>query len=142
MDKLVVDSSVAVKWFVVEPYSAEAQRILDAYQNGTISFLAPDLINAEFANIAWKKHIFQGMAASDAQDIVDKFRRLEFNLTPTAELLEDASKIAVTNRRTVDAALYLALSVRENCQCVTADEKPVNAVGSSFPNLIWLADWP
>ena len=33
MDNLVVDSGVAVKWFAVEPYSAEARRILDAYQN-------------------------------------------------------------------------------------------------------------
>ncbi len=60
MDNLVVDSSVAVKWFVVEPYSTEARLILDAYQNGVLSLLAPDLINAEFGNIIWKKHIFQG----------------------------------------------------------------------------------
>ena len=142
MDALVVDSSVAVKWFVVEPYSAEARRILDAYQNGTLSFLAPDLINAEFGNIIWKKHLLQGLAASDAQDILDKFRQLQFKLTPTAELLEDAYKIAVTHRRTVYDALYLALSVRENCRFVTADEKLVNAVGAAFPNLIWLGNWP
>ena len=142
MDILVVDSSVAVKWFVVEPYSTEARRILDAYQNGLLSFLVPDLISAEFGNIIWKKHIFQGLAASDAQDILDRFRQLQFTFTPTAEFLEDAYKIAVTHRRTVYDALYLALSVRENCQFVTADEKLVNAVGAAFPNLVWLAKWP
>ncbi len=46
MSKLVVDSSVAVKWFVTEPYSREAIRILTEYQAGTIELLAPDLINA------------------------------------------------------------------------------------------------
>lgn len=142
MDVLVVDSSVAVKWFVVEPYSSEARQILDAYQNRLLSFLAPDLINAEFGNIIWKKQIFQGLDASDAQDILDKFQQLQFTVTPTAELLEDAYKVAVTYHRTVYDALYLALSVRENCQFVTADEKLVNAVKSSFPNLIWLANWP
>lgn len=142
MDNLVVDSSVAVKWFVVEPYSTEACRILDAYQNGLLSFLAPDLINAEFGNIIWKKHLFQGLAASDAQDILDRFRQLQFTFTPTVELLEDAYKIAVTYLRTVYDALYLALSVREDCKFVTADEKLVNAVGSNFPHLIWLANWP
>ncbi|MBC7912151.1 MAG: hypothetical protein H7Y30_16715 [Pyrinomonadaceae bacterium] len=80
MDNLVVDSSVAVKWFVVEPYSTEACRILDAYQNGLLSFLAPDLINAEFGNIIWKKHLFQGLAASDAQDILDKMQNLHPDL--------------------------------------------------------------
>ena len=132
MDVLVVDSSVAVKWFVVEAYSTEAQRILDTYQNGTLSLLAPDLINAEFGNIIWKKHIFQGLAASDADDIFDKFRQMQFTFTPTAGLLEDAYKIAATYRRSVYDALYLALSVRENCRFVTADEKLVNAVGSHF----------
>src|SRR5215210_372862 len=142
MDILVIDSSVAVKWFIVEPYSAEARHILEAYQNGTLSFLAPDLINAEVGNIIWKKHLFQGFDAPDAQDILDKFRQLQFEFTPTALLLEDAYKIAVAHRRTVYDALYLALSVRENCQFVTADEKLVNAVGAAFPNLVWLSNWP
>ncbi|MGB9177770.1 MAG: type II toxin-antitoxin system VapC family toxin [Pyrinomonadaceae bacterium] len=141
MDNLVVDSSVAVKWFVVEPYSTEARRILDAYQSGTISFLAPDLINAEFGNIIWKKHIFQGLAASDAQDILEKFRQLQFAFTPTAELLDEAYKIAVIHHRTVYDSLFLALSIRETCQFVTADEKLANAVSAAFPTLIWLANW-
>ncbi|MBV9957542.1 MAG: type II toxin-antitoxin system VapC family toxin [Acidobacteria bacterium] len=142
MDYLVVDSSVAIKWFVVEPYSTEARRILDAYQNGTISFIAPDLINAEFGNIIWKKKTFQGLAVSDAKDILDKFRQLQIAFMPSAQLLEDALDIAVRHHRTVYDALYLALSIRENCQCVTADEKLVNAVSAHFPNLIWLANWP
>jgi len=142
MDSLVVDSSVAVKWFVVEPYSTEACRILDAYQNGLLSFLAPDLINAEVGNIIWKKHIFQGLDASDAQDVLDKFQRLQFKLTPTAELLDDAYKIAVAHRRTVYDALYVALSVRENCRFVTADEKLANAISVAFPEIVWLAKWP
>lgn len=141
MTDLVIDSSVAVKWFVVETYSAEAQKILGEYQNGSISFLAPDLINAEFGNIIWKKHTFQGLAASDAQSIVNEFRALHFTFTPTATLLEDAYKLAVKHGRTVYDSLYLALSLREGCQFVTADEKFINAVGSSFPNLIWLANW-
>jgi predicted nucleic acid-binding protein len=141
MPQLVVDSSVAVKWFIVEPYSTEARTILDQYQNGSISFLAPDLINAEFGNIIWKKHVFQGLAASDAQSIVDDFRALPFNFVPTARLLDDAYKFAVKNHRTVYDSLYLALSLREGCQFVTADEKFVNAIGSSFPNIVWIANW-
>ncbi len=55
MPNLVIDSGVAVKWFVAEPYTAEARRILDGYRHGMLIFLAPDLINAEIGNIAWKK---------------------------------------------------------------------------------------
>ncbi|MGB7925143.1 MAG: type II toxin-antitoxin system VapC family toxin [Pyrinomonadaceae bacterium] len=141
MTNLVVDSSVAVKWFIVEPYSVEARRILDGYEDGTLSFLAPDLINAEFGNIIWKKHLFQGLAAADAQNIMDDFRALRLNITATAALLDDAYKIAVAHRRTVYDSLYLALSLRENCRFVTADEKFANAAGSAFPNIVWLAQW-
>jgi len=141
MADLVVDSSVAVKWFVVEPYSADARRILDGYLDGSISFLAPDLINAEFGNIIWKKHIYQGLDAVDAQNIIDAFRLLRFPITPAAALLDDAYKLAVAHRRTVYDSLYLALSLRAGCQFVTADEKLVNAVGKSFPDLVWLANW-
>jgi predicted nucleic acid-binding protein len=141
MPHLVIDSSVAVKWFVVEPYSTEALKILDQYRNGSVSFLAPDLINAEFGNIIWKKHVFQGLDASDAESIVDDFRALPFIFVPTATLLEDAYRLAVRHQRTVYDSLYLALSLREGCQFVTADEKLVNAIGSSFPSILWIANW-
>jgi predicted nucleic acid-binding protein len=101
MDKVVVDSGVVIKWFVVEPYSIEARRVLSDYQTGSITLLAPDLINAEVGNIIWKKHIFQGMAAADAQSVIDTFRKLTFTLTPTADLLADAYRLAVAHQRTV-----------------------------------------
>ena len=48
MDKIVIDSGVAVKWFVLEPNSAEALRILNEYQAGRLDLLAAvDLIYAE-----------------------------------------------------------------------------------------------
>ena len=43
MDQVVIEASVAVKWFVVEPYSNEARRVLDTYQSGKASFHAPDM---------------------------------------------------------------------------------------------------
>jgi predicted nucleic acid-binding protein len=142
MANLIVDSSVAIKWFVPEPYSTEARRILDDYQTGAVSFLAPDLINAEFGNIVWKKRLFQGLDEADAQTVIDEFRKVTFRLTSTAELLEEAFLLAVTHHRSVYDMLYLALSIRENCQFVTADEKMVNAIGSSFPNVVWVAKRP
>lgn len=142
MDKVVVDSSVAIKWFVVEPHSAEAIPILDRYQAGTLALLAPDLIFAEFGNIVWKKQTFQGLSASNAQSILGEFRALTLEITSTADLLADAYRLAVTHRRTVYDALYLALSVREQCPFLTADEKLANAVGSTFSNVIWVANWP
>ncbi len=141
MANLVVDASVAVKWFVPEPYSTEAHLILDDYQTGGLSLLAPDLINAEFGNIVWKKHLFQGLDLTDAQTVIDEFRKLKFTLTTTEALLDKAYHLAVTHRRSVYDRVYLALSIQENCKFVIADEKLVNAIGSLFPNIIRVGKW-
>ena len=68
MVNMVVDSSVVIKWFVVELHSDEARKILDGYSTGEINFLAPDLMNAEVGNIIWKKDRLQNMSLEDAQD--------------------------------------------------------------------------
>ncbi|PYT08590.1 MAG: twitching motility protein PilT [Acidobacteria bacterium] len=141
MTKLVVDASVAIKWFIPEPLSVEARRILDDYQAGTRTLLAPDLINAEVGNIVWKKQTFQGLTAADAKTVIDEFRKLAILVTPTGDLLEDAYSLAATYGRSVYDSLYLALSIREGCQFVTADERLVNAVGSSLSTAIWLPKW-
>ena len=141
MNKIVVDSSIVIKWFVPEPYSTEARRILNEYQTGELSLRAPDLINAEVGNIVWKKHRFEGLAAEDAQEIIHAFHTLIFVLTSTADLLDVAYQLAVNHQRTVYDALYIALSIQEQCQFVTADEKLVNAVRAGYPNIIWVANW-
>lgn len=142
MDEIVVDSSVVIKWLVVEPYSAEARRVLNDYQTGAIELLAPDLLAAEIGNIVWKKHRFQGLSAADAQLIIDGFRTLKFTLTSTAELLEDVFHLAVAHQRTVYDMMYVALGLRHNCRITTADEKLVNALSGVFPELTSIAHWP
>jgi predicted nucleic acid-binding protein len=141
MTKLVVDASVAIKWFIPEPLSVEARRILGDYQAGTLSFLAPDLINAEVGNIVWKKQAFQGLGADDARTVIDEFRKLAIVVTPISDLLEDAYGLAVTHRRSVYDSFYLALSIREGFPFVTADEKLVNAVSSALSTVKWLPKW-
>lgn len=85
MDKLVIDSSVAVKWFVPEPYSGEAQLILNRFQRGTLDLLAPDLLYAEIGNILWKKQRTQGLPANVAEAILQQFRAIPFEITPCTE---------------------------------------------------------
>ena len=51
MMKVVVDASVAAKWFLPEIHSDAAARLLDP----AIALYAPDLIVPEFGNILWKK---------------------------------------------------------------------------------------
>jgi predicted nucleic acid-binding protein len=121
---------------VVEPHSVEAHYILEEYQAGTLTLLAPDLLYAEVGNIVWKTHRFQNLAAEDAEEVLAVFRLVTFQVTSCAALLEEAYRLAVTHQRTVYDAMYLALSLREHCRWVTADERIVNALGATFPQII------
>lgn len=57
-------------------------------------------------------------------------------------LLADVYRLAVLHQRTVYDALYLALSLREQCRFVTADEKLVNAIQATYFNIIGVATRP
>lgn len=106
MEKLVVDSSVAIKWVLVEPYSTEAGRILDEYKAGNLELIAPELIFSELANIVWKRQVFQNLPLADAQLLVKTIRTFPIATTATGLLLEDAFGLAVSLRRSVYDALY------------------------------------
>ncbi len=141
MATLVVDSSVAIKWYVAEEHAPEAARIRDDAQAGLLTLLAPDIIHSEMGNIVWKKVQRESLADTDALVILRDFLSLPIVITPAASLLEEVYRLAVTDKRSVYDCLYLALAARQNCRFVTADERPVNAVGASLPQAVWLANW-
>ena len=89
MENVVIDSSVAIKWLVTEPFSNEARKILGAYESGDVNLLAPDLINAEVGNVVWKKHRLQDLSTADAQEILHTFRSITFPFTSSALLLDE-----------------------------------------------------
>jgi predicted nucleic acid-binding protein len=142
MKDVVIDSGVAVKWYVAEPYSTEARHLLRDHLNGNLTLFALDLIYADFGNIMWKKQALQGFSPADANLIVEEFRtQIEVSTTPAANLLAEAYRIAVQHKRIVYDSLYLALSLQLGCEFVTADERLVNAVATVFPQVVKLADW-
>jgi predicted nucleic acid-binding protein len=141
MEKIIVDSSVAVKWFVIETDSIKAKQVLLEYKQGLWEFLAPDLIYVEYGNIIWKKQVFQGFDANDANSAIKDFQNIQFTMTPARSVFKEAFQIAVKYKRTFYDSLYLALSVRENCRFVTAGERFYNSVRADFPNIILLSNW-
>ncbi len=140
MNRLVVDSSIVIKWFIPEPHSEEANQILTLYQNGKLLLYAPDLLYAEIGNIVWKKQQFQGLSDRDAHEILALFGELDLTIFPSATLLERAYTIATNYKRTVYDSLYVALSLQESCPFITADQKLVNALQEKLP-VLWLPEW-
>lgn len=119
MNKLVVDASVAMKWFVPEVHSDAAARLLDA----DFVLCAPDLIVSEVGNTLWKKVRRGELTARDAEAVIAAFNSIPMELYSSRLLMPAAFEIAVTLDRTVYDSLYLALAVIQKCALVTADRK-------------------
>lgn len=110
MVKLVVDRSVAFKWFVEESLSSEARHILDGFRAGTFDVYVPDLMFAELGNILWKKERLHGLARQDALEIIQTVLQLGLVFVTSEALVEQAYALAIENGRTVYDSLYVALA--------------------------------
>jgi predicted nucleic acid-binding protein len=128
MSILVVDSSVVVKWFVLEEHSVEACR----WQTGPDEFHVPAVfLDIEVANILWKKLQRNLLTLPEASKIVAELPLLPFVRHDESQLLAAAFDIAVTHRRSVYDSLYLALAERLDGQMLTADQRLVNALAGT-----------
>ena len=121
MSRLIVDTSVAVKWFVPEPYAEPARSVL----TGDHQLLAPDLLFAEFGNVMWKRVRSGEMTAEEATAVVSGLLQVPLQARPSRDLALAALEIANRTQRTVYDGLYLALAVSEGASLVTADERAI-----------------
>ncbi len=140
MTSLVVDASVAVKWFVPEVHEIAAQKFIDhRYQ-----LFAPDLLWPEFGNILWKKQTRQQISPQATRQILIDFRRHRVGIVPSEPFVIAALEIAERIGRTVYDSLYIALAQRLGCRVVTADERLFNAVQRDriSAHILWVEDQP
>jgi len=140
MRLLVLDASVAAKWFLPragEGLVDEAFHLLRGHAEGEIEFTAPDLFWAEFGNVLWKavrQGRWSGTAATKA---LQQMQEQRLPTVPAEELIEDALAIGLATGRAVYDSLYVALAVQRGAELVTADERLANAVAARLP-VKWL----
>jgi predicted nucleic acid-binding protein len=88
---LIVDASVAIKWFIDEPGSDVARRLW----RDEPKLLAPDLIVPEVCNAAWRKVQLRQSDRRQATAIAARLRHGVLDLRPTAPLALRAMEIAL-----------------------------------------------
>jgi predicted nucleic acid-binding protein len=114
---LVVDASVAIKWVVEEPGTAEALALRRH------RLYAPDLLVAECANILWKKVRRRELVEAEAMLAARLLERCDVELMPMRRMLEQATRLAVLLDHPAYDCLYLALAQSGGHAFVTADER-------------------
>lgn len=136
---LVVDASVAFKWFVTEKDSAPAISLLASGQ----LLCAPDLIVAEVCNVGWR--VWQKGEITDEQLRIISLRIGEpfSKLAGLSQLAPRATVIAGLLRHPAYDCFYLALAEQENAPLVTADKRLISRLtGTSWaPLVVSLARW-
>jgi predicted nucleic acid-binding protein len=117
--KLVIDASVAIKWYIEQPHTEAAKRLAA----GQDLLIAPELILAEAGNAFWKYvragQIGAGKAAAALSKLPDRFD----SLSPLLPLVDDAFEIAASLSHPIYDCFYLALARREGAPLMTADKR-------------------
>ena len=122
---LVVDASVALKWFLSEePLASQALAVVQ--DGGTL--LAPDFLIAEVCNAAWRSARLGRISQAQVGEIAAGLPRFFDALVTAAELAARAVAIAGQLDHPVYDCLYLALAEAEQVGLVTADLRLLDKV--------------
>ena len=125
---LILDASVAVKWFTMEPLRDKALIIRNKYVNGELDLEAPSLLYYEVANALRYNPRF------GIEEVRSAVRALE-DLAITiydfkGELASRAVELAYRFGITIYDAAYVALAAMRNATLYTADKEVVVKVSS------------
>ena len=121
---LVVDASVALRWFIESPDAKRA----DALVRSREPLIAPELVIAE---TAWTATMFHGLPQQEATDMVREATRFFSELVASASLKNRALTIALELRHPAYDCFYLALAEARNLTVVTADGRLLRRCASS-----------
>ncbi len=139
--RAVVDAGVAVKIFVPEALSAEAQAVFARFASeSSAELVVPDVFFIECANVFSKWVRRAAYPGKDAQEHLRDLTRLGLTVIPAQTLADDALAIALTHPITAYDACYLAAAAQRRLPLITADEKLATKVAEGSYDVQWLGD--
>jgi len=125
--RVLVDASVAVPWFVAEPVTAQALRVL----RGPLTLFAPDFMAIETANALWKKSRRGDVPTADVVEALSTLRTVGIQWLDTAPVIAAATRLALDIGHPVYDCLYLVLARAHDVPLATFDERLRRAAGLS-----------
>jgi predicted nucleic acid-binding protein len=136
---LIPDASVGIKWYVPEPESSEAARLLDS----RFDLHIPTYFFTEVASVLQRKvAVERTLSAAEALSAFQLLQKVPMTIHATESLLEPAFRHGVRYRRPVYDSLYLVLAAVLGGSVVTADRRLYNGVhGGPLDHLVlWVSD--
>ncbi len=138
MSLYIVDASVAVKWFLPEPYTDAALRLCHPdYQ-----LHVPALFDLEFSNIVCKKIRRGELTLEEGYQMRRDIAKVPIQRHRDDSLLTAAFDLANQTYRSLYDCMYLALAIKLEGQLVTADQKLYSEINKQVLRkyLIWVEE--
>jgi predicted nucleic acid-binding protein len=122
---MILDTNVAVHWFVATEFSSAAGRFRDRND-----LAAPSFILVEAANTLYT---YSRRGTIDPRHCARSVTLLEYQLreiVPNEHLLTEAIRLALANQHPVYDCLYLALALQRREPLATADRRLAALAGT------------
>lgn len=139
-EKVIIDASVALKWYVTENWTKEALQMMDDYQKGKIDIASVTLMPFEVLNAL---RYAQGTSIMDLQNVARSLEKLCLDLHQlegdlSMRTMENALRYGIT----IYDSSYLSLGETEDAEVYTADMRLIRKVPnmhlkpiSSYPSI-------
>lgn len=140
--RFVVDASVAVKWSLRDETDSDvADRVLDDFQQGLTTLIAPNQIRYEVPS-AIRNGVRGGRGTAQTGKLaITTFLALAISTVDDNSLIEAGYDWALRAGCSLYDGLYVALAESLDCPLIHADRRLRNALGRGFPHAIWLNDY-
>lgn len=138
---IVADTSVILKWFLhkEEPERKQALALRQAYLEGRVQLLVPDLLLYEVANVLRYK---PGWDTTRVAQALHSLLALKPQVVPVSlALLQRAVGLAYKYDIAVYDASFVALAEESNAYFITADQKMIRRL-KRLPHVRPLTDVP
>ena len=141
---LVLDASVAAKWYLVagEDHLADAGAVLAGFSSGRLDLVAPDTIFTEVASAITVATLGRQprLTTPLARLAIDRFLDLPLRIVASRRFLPVAFDLVHQHGCALYDAVYLALAQQLGIPFITADRKPYQRIGH-LPDVVWLGDY-
>lgn len=135
---IVVDASVAVKWFMPEAGEEAAAKLLGGKQR----LIAPALIRLEVSGAIIRRHREGHVSEKKAREGVQAWKAMlehrVIHLVNDAELFDDAVQMAFLAKHALADCLYLVVAKQLAATVITADKAMRDRGTRAYKNITML----
>ncbi len=128
---LVLDTSVAIKFYLPEELREEALILLSAVEYDEVELLAPSTLLPESFNAFWQQHRRSMLSREEVGEYWSQLSAISMEFYSPEGLMTRAVQISLETGAIIYDALFLALAEEAETVVLTADGRLLNILEST-----------